>query len=280
MELLQLRYFYESAKNENFTKTAQMFMVPTTSVSAAIKRLEKELDCKLFDRTANRIALNANGRLLQQSLCSVFHEMDRVVEELSDHAEDTREIKILVRGMRKKITDLMIEYSTKHPHVTFKTSFDYDDENYTAYDIVIDDEKDRYADYERIELFNMRLRLKCAEHDPLCEKKLLLSQLCGRPFLSMGPNSNMHHILTKACSRAGFTPKISVVCNDIACYEKFIAAGMGIGIARQNSESAPGICDLDVTDFDEHYTVYAYYSHKEYYGKIKNFVEFLKSNRG
>ena len=42
MELLQLKYFYESAKNENFSKTAEMFMVPTSSVSASIKRLEKE----------------------------------------------------------------------------------------------------------------------------------------------------------------------------------------------------------------------------------------------
>ena len=34
MELLQLRYFYESAKNENFAKTAEKYMVPASSVSA------------------------------------------------------------------------------------------------------------------------------------------------------------------------------------------------------------------------------------------------------
>jgi hypothetical protein len=47
VELLQLRYFYESAKNENFSKTAEIFMVPTTSVSASIRRLEEELGCPL-----------------------------------------------------------------------------------------------------------------------------------------------------------------------------------------------------------------------------------------
>jgi len=278
MELLQLRYFYESAKNENFSKTAELFMVPTTSVSAAIKRLEKELDCKLFDRTANRIYLNTNGHLLQQALCSVFRELDNVVEELSVPKEDSREIKILVRGMRRKITDLITEYSRKHAHVAFKTVFNYDETDYQAYDIIIDDEKDCYADYERIELFSMRLRLKCSTSSKLCKQKLLLNQLCDEPFISMGTEGNMHRILTKACNRVGFTPNVSVLCNDIECYEKFIAAGMGIAREEEgNSDISPSLCSLNVTDFNEHYTVYAYYSKKEYYGNIKSFVDFLRS---
>ena len=279
MELLQLRYFYESAKNENFSQTAKMFMVPTTSVSASIKRLEKELGCSLFDRSANRIRLNAKGQLLQQTLCSVFHDIDRTVEELSDHTQDVRQIKILVRGMRRKITDIITQYSRLHPNISFQTIFDYDDDHYQDYDIVIDDEKESYSGYERVELFSMRLRLKCAADHPLREKKVTLSALSEQPFISMNTNSNMHKILTKACGRVGFTPKIAVLCNDIACYEKFIAAGMGIGIARQEGSDwdvSNRICNLDVTDFNEHYTVYAYYSPKEYYGNVKDFVNFLK----
>ena len=68
MDLLQLRYFFESAKNGSFSKTAKKYMVPLTSVSASIRRLEKELDCTLFDRTSNRVSLNANGRKLQQRM--------------------------------------------------------------------------------------------------------------------------------------------------------------------------------------------------------------------
>ena len=72
MELLQLRYFYESALTESFAQTAEKYLVPATSVSAAVKRLEGELGCALFDRFANRIRLNGNGRRLQKSLCLVF----------------------------------------------------------------------------------------------------------------------------------------------------------------------------------------------------------------
>lgn len=278
MELLQLRYFYESAKTENFTKTANKFQVPATSVSACIKRLERELGCELFDRVANRIVLNSSGRLLQQALCSVFQTLDGVTQELSAHNQDPREIQLLVRGMRRKISELITQYSAMHPHVCFKTVFDYGETAFTQYDIIIDQDSDQYTGYERIELFRMRLRLKCAAQDHLCQQTLTLGQLCERPFISMDTDSNMHRILTKACARAGFTPKISIQCNDIECHDRFIAAGMGLGIGRQNDNShVTGIQDLDVVDFKEYYTVYAYYSKQAYYGKVKSFVEFLKS---
>lgn len=279
MELLQLRYFYESAKNENFSKTASKFMVPTTSVSASIKRLESELNCQLFDRTSNRIYLNDKGQLLQKALCTVFQELDTVVDKLSVHNNDSRAITILNRSMRRKTTELITEYNASHPNSTFKTVFT-NDEDYNSYDIIIDDDKDAYDGYDRIELFNLRLRLKCSVKSGLHRQRLTLSQLCNQSFVSMDPESNMHKILERACNRAGFSPNISIVCNDIECYEKFIASGMGIGIARETDAftyNASPIRDIDVTDFHEHYTVYAYYKKKAYYGNVKNFVEFLKS---
>ena len=62
MEMLQLRYFYDSAMGESFSKTAQKYMVPVSSVSASVKRLEQELGTPLFDRTGNRVLLNEKGR--------------------------------------------------------------------------------------------------------------------------------------------------------------------------------------------------------------------------
>ena len=275
MELLQLRYFYESAKNENFSKTASMFMVPTTSVSASIKRLEAELGCELFDRTANKIKLNHNGRVLQTALCSVFRDIDGAVEALSRPDEDKQPIKILIRAMRRKTTDLIIEYSRNNTDVSFKTVFN-GEEDYESYDVIIDDSTHSYEGFDGIELFNMRLKLKCSSKSELLGKTLTLNELCKQPFVLMDIDSNMSKILERACLRAGFLPNIAVVCDDIECYEKFIASGMGIGIARSN-ENRELISDLNVMDFNEHYTVNAYYSKKKYFGKVKNFVEFLRS---
>ena len=282
MELLQLRYFYESAKIENFTETAKKYLVPVSAVSSSVKRLEKELGCALFDRRANRIYLNNNGKLLQQSLCVVFHELDDTIVKLTDRNQDTREIKLLVRGMRRNITNYITEYKTIYPDTVFKIAFEQEHEDFLDYDVIIDEENGRYSEYERIELFTMQLRLKCSAGHELRNKPLSLSQLCKQPFILMDTNGNMNRILVEACNRAGFHPQISVVCNDIECYEKFLKCNMGIGIGRQAAEAPegiPGVVDLDVRDFKERYTLYAYYAEKEYYGNVKNFVEFIK-NKG
>ena len=274
MEMLQLRYFYDSAKSENFTLTAQKYDVPTTSVSAAIRRLEQELGCKLFDRSYNRIALNANGKRFQQALCIAFSEIDRAVNEISTHHIDRREIKLLVRGMRRRVTDRLSRFSALHPQISFQLFFsEIPGENY---DIIIDDSKGAYDSYEKHRLYSMGLHLKCASTDPLCQKPLTLGELRDRVFVSMEPESNMHRILTNACARVGFQPKISAFCNDIECYEKLIATGMGIGIGREDSFSDSGISDLQVTDFKEHYTVYLYYRQSDYYGNVKKLVDHFK----
>ncbi len=48
MEVLQLRYFCDSARTQNFSLTAKKFMVPPSAVSQSIRRLEKELGFVLF----------------------------------------------------------------------------------------------------------------------------------------------------------------------------------------------------------------------------------------
>ena len=280
MEMLQLRYFYESAKSQNFTITAQKYLVPVSAVSSSVKRLEKDLGCQLFEREANRIRLNDSGRLLQQSLCTVFRELDDTIEKLTDHNYDSREIKLMVRGMRRNITDYITEYKAIYPDTTFKIAFEQEGVDFQDYDVIIDEENQRYSEYERIELFTMQLSLKCCTDNSLCSQTLSLNQLCKQPFVVMDTNGNMNRILVKACNRVGFNPQIAVVCNDIECYEKFIASNMGIGIGRKSADPAEriqGVSDLDVCDFKERYTLYAYYNEKEYYGKVKSFVEFIKN---
>lgn len=279
MEILQLRYFLESAENESFAKTAEKYTVPATSVSASVKRLEKELDCMLFHRSCNRIMLNDNGKRLQQSLRVIFEELDKAVDSLTSASADTREIKLLVRAMREQITDHIIEYKTKHPHISFKTVFDFDDTNFQNYDIIIDEKTDRYQDYERVDLYTAVIRLRACSNSPLCGKKLALKQLSSQPFISIGENNGLHRILINACKRAGFMPNIVVQSNDLRCIEKCVEAGVGIGLGREypRPRLSNNIEYLDVTDFNEKQTICSYYKKQSAYGNVEHFLKFLKS---
>ena len=50
MELTQLRYFKALAEKGNLTKTAEALHLSAPALSVSIKRLEEELNTKLFDR--------------------------------------------------------------------------------------------------------------------------------------------------------------------------------------------------------------------------------------
>ena len=276
MELLQLRYFFESAKTENFTQTAEKFMVPTTAVSAAIKRLEKELGCPLFDRTANRIRLNEQGKRLQQSLDAIFSELDNCTLSLSREQEDRREIKILVLSLRRIITDCIVQFKAMYPNIHFKISFDYLTESWDHYDMIIDDTADKYTQYNATVLCQARIRMKVAANSPLCEKSLTLRQLRDEPFVIMSENGRLYSILLRACKKAGFTPNIVVKANDLQCYHQFLAAGIGIGLGRDlQKEDSRQIRCLDIQDFREAQTIYCYCNPHSDYGNIRKFRDFL-----
>ncbi len=284
MEILQLRYFFESAKNQSFSKTAEKYMVPLSSVSAAIKRLEKEFGCPLFERYSNRVELNENGQKLQNSLCIIFNELSNVQHTLApDNTKDTREVKVGVGVSRRKITDMIIEYQTSHPGIAFRTIFDFLTTNAEDFDIIIDDDPSQYPKHEKFELFSRRIRLVAAANHPLCDKKIYLKQLCNQPFISFGEYSNTYRILLNACKREGFTPNVVVQTNDLLCYYKYVDAGIGIGIgigtARDDTSNKIGderAKFLNVIDFIERQTGYVFYKPNSAYGNILDFLNFLR----
>ena len=277
MELLQLQYFFDTSKTENFAKTAEKYFVPPSSVSASVKRLEEELGCKLFDRYANRIILNDNGRLMQSYLCIVFEELSQAKARLSPTGRTGGRINALVRSLRSSVTDSMIRYREIHPNITFKTDFDLDRTNGDGYDLIIDERNDSYTDMKRVELCSMRVMIRASSNNPLCGRRLTMSQLRHQPFITMGENSNFHKILLRACKNAGFTPFFVMETNDSSCYGRCIKEGMGIGLSRVGRVLSSGTEFLQVDDFDEQQTVYAYYRADAEGSYVTDFLEFLRA---
>lgn len=273
MELLQLRYFYDSARYGSIAKTAEKYAVPASSVSASIRRLEKELGNKLFERTSNRIVLNENGKLLKKSLDRVFSELEQTVTDIACPTDDKR-IKLLVRTMREKTTDDIIEYRKNHPNVAFECVVALNDVDFADFDVIIDVYSERYADYAWFEIRKERVRLCVTTDHPLAGKELTMKQLKGQSFITMG--GNIHDFIEKACNDAGFTPNIVAKINDVTCYRKMMHSGIAITYRRDYGNNAgEGLCDLNVTDFELIQRICVYYR-KDIDGTAKNFVEYLR----
>lgn len=280
MDILQLRYFYDSANYMSISKTAEKYGVPATSVSASIRRLEEELDCKLFERTPNRILLNNRGIVMRDSLKRIFNEMDSMLEAVSGSVDDQKEIKILVKAIRAMITEQVIQYKKKYTHTRFKLVADFDETDVDDYDIIIDTKSDQYAGYDSLELVNQQVCCYVPFDSGLCKHKFSLKELSKMPFVLMSQHGNHGKVFIEACKNAGFTPDIVAQVNDSACFRKIISSGIAIGVTGQFATNVDGnviLAPLNITDFKYQQAICMYYK-KGNNGNSARFVSFLREN--
>lgn len=280
MDILQLRYFYDSANYLSISKTAEKYGVPATSVSASIRRLEKELGCKLFDRTPNRISLNDKGIIMRDSLKKIFSEMDSMIEAVSGSVDDVKEIKILVKAIRALITEQVIEYKKKYAQTRFKLVADFDERDMDDYDIIIDTKSDQYTGYDSLELINQQVCCYVPSESGLCNRTFSLKELSQMSFALMSQHGNHGKVFIEACKKAGFTPNIVAQVNDSACFRRIISSGIAIGVTGQFANNVDGniiMVPLNIKDFKYKQTICMYYK-KDNSGNSARFVSFLRDN--
>ena len=276
MELLQLRYFFESAKNESFSQTAEKHWVPASSVSASIKRLEEELGCPLFERRSNRVVLNENGKRLQKSLLAVFEELDNAVEDLKGVQIPETEIKILVLSLRENMIKRIVEYQKQHRNVRFKATFNVKEADPEAYDLIIDKPSEKYVDYERRELSSYLLCFRAHKDHPLIGKELTMKDLCHQTFVTMETEEEMNSALFESCKMAGFFPNVAVQTNDPYHYLYSTRAGLGISLWKKyQASSHEELYDLSVTDFHARQTLYLYHRRAPMSKSLRDFIDYL-----
>ena len=277
MELLQLRYFYESAKNENFAKTAEKYIVPASSISASVKRLEDELGCKLFDRRSNRIFLNDNGRKLHNSLAVIFEELDGTIMKIKQEKPEKTEIKILILAMREYIGKLIFEYQRMHPNVHFVAMFDSTNNDSLDYDLIIDKDSNLYNEYKRRELGNYDIAFRAVPEHPLVGQELMMKDLRNEKFITLEYELGLNSTLFECCKNADFYPNIVLQTNDRQCFRVAAQEGIGIGLWLNSNLAPPpdNLIKLKVKDLDIRYTLYLYYKNLTSNEQLKDFVEFI-----
>src|SRR3954447_26851572 len=85
MDLQHLRYFVAVADQLHFTRAARRLYVDQGALSGAIRRLEKELGVRLFDRDSHRVELTPAGAALYPEALSLLAGAERLVATAAAH---------------------------------------------------------------------------------------------------------------------------------------------------------------------------------------------------
>ena len=87
MTLTELKYIVAVARERHFGKAADACYVSQPTLSVAVKKLEEELDVKLFERSANEVAVTPLGEAIVRQAQSVL-EQAAAIKEIPKRGKD------------------------------------------------------------------------------------------------------------------------------------------------------------------------------------------------
>ena len=124
MNIHTLKYFLSVAREENFTRAAEILHVSQPALSKQLKLLEEELGKKLFTRQNAGIKLTAEGILLKSRAENLVELSDKIIDEFKSMDDVTGgEIyfglaeSYQIRYIAKEIRRLKNIYPTLHCYV-------------------------------------------------------------------------------------------------------------------------------------------------------------------
>lgn len=230
MELLQLRYFCSAAQTEKISKTAEIFMVPVSSVSQSIKRLETELGHPLFERTANRIRLSEAGK-------SFYREVKRSLELLDSAVSSVREmqrsriVKINAHLMRWPIMDAIEKFRHNYPDVKFEMSYELND-TIGRYDLLITDRELDTA-YLKTVILEEPLAVAFSSRFFSISHKPTAQELSSCPFITTIQGSSSYECLRRVGEGMGFAPQVVLQSADPFYVRSCVELGIGIAVVPE-----------------------------------------------
>src|SRR5690625_3830782 len=97
LDIRQVTYFAEVAKQKSFTKAASTLHISQPSLSKTIKTLEDELGTPLFYRASKGLELTDTGQVFLTNAKNVLDAFDNLTAELDEVVKfKTAEVKIRI----------------------------------------------------------------------------------------------------------------------------------------------------------------------------------------
>ena len=219
MELRQLRYFATVAEELHFGRAAERLLIAQSVVSQQIRRLERELDVVLFDRSSRHVRLTEAGRAFLPEAQSVLDAQERAVASMARFAEHrSRVLRIgtsaglgdrltaVLDGLARRLPDTRVELVSAPQSKRFELVA----EGALDATFVRGDVDEAVGSSARVlPVWREDLVVALPQRHPLAEApELAIGDLAGLPLWMVERRRNraLVDLIVGACQDAGFEP--------------------------------------------------------------------------
>jgi LysR family hydrogen peroxide-inducible transcriptional activator len=239
VDLHQVRYFVQVARERNFTRAAEALAVAQPSLSQQIRKLERRLGFDLFERGPAGAKLTREGELLLPYATSV---LDRV-QEIEVAAAEIRGVQrgqitigaspiagmrvlpVLLRAVRERWPGLVVR--TREEGLS--RLLDLLEAGEVDLALVLLPNAD--PDLVCVPLFTEDVVVILPPDHALAARDVLaLEDLREEPFVLLSQRYGVRQLVVDECEHAGFTPRIALESGDVGIVQGLVAAGLGVTV--------------------------------------------------
>ena len=286
MELRQLYYFLEVAKQKNFSKAARALYITQPTISQQVGVLENELDVKLFDRTPQGIELTEDGRKFQKYSLKIVEALDDLMEAFGQNKSEGKAILNIGMFPFYKIVGLVPvinRFFQTNANVLGSIQIL---ENYHCYEMLKNDQLDFAVLKARETDIPPYIAYRKLIDEPLCvilskrnpyagRKELHMEELADLPLLTGDVNSSFYDYTKGLYDANGTKFNVTLLTTDANMLLAMVAADEGIILASESvgHYGGPDITAVPVMPEETLSTVVAYKKGKKLKGTESAFVD-------
>ncbi len=303
-------YIYEIYKEKSFSLAAKKVFLSQPALSTMVKKLEKELGVKLFERSTSSISLTEAGEIYIASIEKIRSIKKSMQEELND-VYSLKTGRLVVSGenfvssfiMPKIIMNFSNIYSgikvelveSNSPDlrqllltdaIDLLVAHDFDQKLYSCQPLF--DEMVLLAvpiDFEiNKDLANVALSLediKSGKHNKKDCSSVDLAMFKEQEFLILKKGNDMHRRAQMLCKESGFVPKSRIYLDQLITSYNMACAGMGIAFTTDilvSNASGGGCVYYKIKGDDVTRRMYIGFKRNRYLSKAcQAFIEVAKN---
>lgn len=252
----RLAQFAGVARHEHVTRAAGELLVPQSTLSRVIARLEADLGVALFARRGRTLSLTPAGRRFLESVegaLAVVEQAAEAVRSDADPATGKVAFGFLHTLGSETVPELIRTFRVDHPRVRFSLVQNYGEWMVAKLrtgelDLCLTSPVPDDPDLVTRRLDVQRLRLVVPEDHRLAgRKRVRLEEAADEPFITLEPGYGMRRIFEDLCVEAGFKPRIAFEGEEAETLRGLVAAGLGVSLLPPPTVSRPGVRELAVS---------------------------------
>lgn len=244
MDMVQLKYFQTAAREENFSRAAELLHVAQPALSISISRLEKELGMNLFDRRGRKVLLNPCGAAFLQYADRTLADLDMTVEHMRQFQSKAAQQITIAASSFMTIQPLVIAYKTVHTDIRLSqysvwVSDIPSDLKRGLCDFIVATHPVVDPEIESEIILRQKIGLIVPENHPLAGLDSVdLTDAKNERFVCMQKNTSFRKFTDEIFEEAGFTPNIVMEFFQSQLLQ-LVEKGVGVGIGVWYNSRAP-----------------------------------------